>query len=150
MVTAVKNAVPAEVYLDSRGGGVSNEEIAQKLYRKSGKHPLRLEPRDRKRIQAHLVKRMRKLIVQAFRQRRAPDLGRELQAVAAMVVAALKGRIASGKLGRNPAGYARAKAKAVTEGKATGKYGVPPPFGVRSGRFIDSIKARTSQRRVTR
>lgn len=54
----------------------------------------------------------------------------------------LKRRITTGRLGTNTPGGKRIKRDLVLRGLATAAYGVPPPFGVCTGRLVNSIQAR--------
>lgn len=51
-------------------------------------------------------------------------------------------QIRTGQLGKNQGRYRAVKAGMVRGGIATSKYGVPPPYGVLTGRFIKGIRHR--------
>ena len=50
--------------------------------------------------------------------------------------------IERGQLGENTARYRAIKHNLIRRGRATGRYGDPPPFGVLTGRFLEGIRAR--------
>lgn len=95
--------------------------------------------------EGELSARTSALELQAFRTGRhtTKDLREALEAAAAELAAWAVENIAKGGLGENTERQARAKA---TLGRAragvTAIYGVPPPYGIRSGRFIGGIRAR--------
>lgn len=59
----------------------------------------------------------------------------------------LRKRIITGKLGTMAPSTISSKMYAVARGAATSKYGRPPPYGVLSGGFLSSIKARVKARK---
>jgi hypothetical protein len=60
---------------------------------------------------------------------------------------ALKRRIIGGRLGLNTAGGRRIKMAAVELGEATAAYGFPPPFGIYTGKMLNSIQVRKAVQR---
>jgi hypothetical protein len=149
MIDTVKTAIPVEVYLDPRrpagSRGASNKVIANRLHSKSGNNPMELTDQAHARIQKDLVKHLTDSILSAFKRKRRISLKTIMLIAASDVVKALRARIISGGLGRNPVGYKAAKRRMVATGRATGQYGNPPPFGIQTGGFLKSIRARVKR-----
>jgi hypothetical protein len=148
MVESVKRTLPVEVYLSPArppGASGSNVVIAANLKARSGKDPLELPERDRKRIQKALIRQLRESIIGAFKKKKVVSLNTILLIAANDVVKALRARIIGGHLGSNPGPYKLRKRAMVTQGLATSKYGNPPPFGIQTGGFLAAIRARVKR-----
>lgn len=112
--------------------------------RAKGHDPFKYPTADWMAVQQGIDSEVAGAIAIAYHTKR-PQTDRVRRAIigAAMDLAELaRDRITSGQLGENTKKSARRKAILANMGIATRRYGSPPPYGVLTGRFVESIRWR--------
>ena len=123
----------AEVYLHGR----ENMEKADNLTAR-GTPPLVAPPEV-----LRMAREFARVGVRAWIKTGTTDAARRTLLAGAQYVAKwLRDRITSGLLGRNTPAGREIKSWLVDQGRATARYGDPPPYGVCTGHMVHSIKAR--------
>jgi hypothetical protein len=117
-----------------------------------GHDPYEYPPEDTEFAAKSVEEEIGEAIEDAYRTGRSQKqrIIRVLTAAAAHLEEAAREQIATGKLGTNTAGWRSAKARRAQRDPSprrqsvvpvTTEYGIPPPYGVYSGRFIKGIRS---------
>jgi len=103
-------------------------------------------------VQAMLTEAIEEVMDRVARTGRTEsDYIRRIMIGAAMDAAEFaRERITKGDLGKNTRRTADYKRRLVAQGKATSRYGDPPPYGVRSGDFVKDISGEWTDRKASR
>lgn len=79
---------------------------------------------------------------QRKKSQKTTELERRIRRGTQRLVMETKSRIRNGKIGSHPRAYKNRKVSLVMRGRGTVRYGMPPPYGVLTGRFMDGIRWR--------
>jgi hypothetical protein len=114
------------------------------MLRAQGHDPFAYPASEVTREDAQLTRGVLSTLSAAYRARRTQAQAMKAlilatsQAFADWSIAALK----EGRIGSNSKGVAAIKKRLIKQGILSSKYGDPPPYGVRTGRFLEGIRAR--------
>jgi hypothetical protein len=111
------------------------------IMRKNGRDPFRYTPAALQEVNGFLAEELGEAMFDAMMTGRPQNdrVKRTLVAAAIHLSESASDEIKAGRLGKNTRGVKGRKTRMVKAGKISGRYGTPPPYGINTGRFIESF-----------